>query len=458
VDLIQPFVKHVSWDFYHRRDGRNARAWRKTLKSSQYLSADELHTRQFQKLKRLLIHAFKYNAFYRKRLTACGYQHAEDMQDMSDLRHLPILTKDEIRDELCRAFSSGYSEENTKRKRTGGSTGTPLHNYWDFAAASYKLALAERHNTWAHLHPGNRLACIWGDTDRSLSCKARLRESLTRRGIYLDTLRFDEQHIERFIQQVRRYRPPALMGHAHSVFQFAEYCRDQGIEDITFRGIVSTAMVLRDSEREVIEEVFGTRVFNRYGCEEVSIIASECESHEGLHICAEGIHVEYDDLGDNGDRAQPRSLIISDLVNRAMPIIRYEVGDYGVPLSGACACGRGLPRIKELAGRTADFLYRPDGSRVFGVSILDTFVIHIPGVKQMQIVQHQLDHIDVNIVRDAGFSETTTRLIEQNIREIFGEEMKHTAHFVEKIAQSGRGKFRFSICHVAAPVPVGKLL
>ena len=262
----------------------------------------------------------------------------------------------------------------------------------------------------------------------------------------MDTLKFDEPHLARFVREIRKLRPAVLMGHAHSIFRFAEYVRSAGATDISFKGIITTAMVLSDVERQTIEAVFQSPVFDRYGCEELSIIASECDAHDGLHVCAEGLYVEVVDETAH----QPGKLIITDLVNYAMPMIRYEIGDYAVTRSGDCACGRGLPRLKAVVGRTADFLYTPEKKPVFGISILDTFVIHIPGLKQVQIVQDRFDHLDFFVVRDINFSETTIGLIHKNIAEIFGRQMLADIHFVEQIAQTERGKYRFSICNIQA--------
>jgi len=151
-------------------------------------------------------------------------------------------------------------------------------------------------------------------------------------------------------------------------------------------------------------------------------------------------------LGD--DENLPRKLVITDLVNYAMPLIRYEIGDFAVALPGKCPCGRTLPRLKEVSGRTADFLYTPDGKPVFGISILDTFVIHIPGFKQVQIIQNRYDYLNFNIVKDDKFSEKSMTRLKSNVIEIFGSKMRYDVSFVGSIKQTKQGKFRFSICNI----------
>jgi len=443
MDLLKPIVKHLTFDLFMRRDGYRVDSYVKELDSSQYLSAEQVRRIQLQKLVSLLSFCRDNNEFYSERLSQTGFDPAA-IRSLGEVSKLPILTKDDIRSAGDALFSRGYSRDSTVHNRTGGSTGVPLHTYMDYPAVSFKKAATLRHNAWANLRPGDRLAAVWGDTDKPQPFRTRLRNILTDRAIYLDTLTFDKPHLARFVADIRTHRPPVLMGHAHSIYRFAEYVQSASIEDISFDGIITTAMVLSDVERGTIESVFRAPVFNRYGCEELSIIASECEAHDGMHICSEGLYVEV--LEET--TSQPGKLIITDLVNYAMPMIRYEIGDYAVTQTGACACGRSLPRLKSVVGRTADFLYTPEKKPVFGISILDTFVIHIPGLKQVQIVQDRFDHLDFYVVRDVNFTETTLALLQKNITDIFGRQMVADIHFVEQIAQTERGKFRFSICNI----------
>jgi len=443
VDWLKPLIKNFTYDFYLRRDGLKMRGHREELKITQYLSPNELLSRQLADLINIITYCHEHNQFYKTRFKEGGFQPG-DLHDFSDLEKLPILTKNDIRQAGDSLFSEGYNKDNCFYNRTGGSTGVPLQTYMDPAAVSMKKAATLRHNSWAGLTPGERAACVWGDTEKKQPFKARLREKLTDRSFYLDTLKFDSEHIEIFLQKIKKYRPPVMMGHAHSIFRLAEYVRDNNIENIAFKGIITTAMVLNNSEREIIERVFNSPVFNRYGCEELSIIASECEVHDGMHMFSEGLYVEVL----NETESQPGKLIITDLINRAMPMIRYEIGDYAVSAKGDCSCGRGLPRLKEVSGRVADFLYTPEKKPVFGISILDTFMIHIPGFKQVQIVQDKYDRIDFYVVRDEKYSEDSSNILKKNVQEIFGPTMQYEVHFVEFIKQTERGKFRFSICNI----------
>ena len=444
MDWMAPLARRVFVPLYEKRWGIHPGPLLAELERSQFLPEEEVRALQWERLRGLLEFAAHSNPFYRERYAGIDLP---ALRGLEDLARLPLLTKDDLRSHPDALISEGYDCARMFHKRTGGSTGVPVHLYWDDAAHLFKRAVVRRHDAWAGHRLGERLAALWGDTEKSYPFKERVYKALCERTVYLDTLLMDEEHLARFVDDLRRTRPRVLMGHAHSIFFLTEYLLRSGDEDIAFDGIISTAETLSPAEREAVEGRFGKVVFDRYGCEEVSLIASECEAHDGLHMSAEGLYVEV--LDSEGDR--PGRVVVTDLFNRGMPLIRYEVGDLATLAPGPCPCGRGLPRLGRVFGRTTDILYAPDGRRISGVSILDTFVIHVPGVHQAQIVQDALDHIELRVVPDRGFSQETRDLLAQNVRDIFGPAMRYDLEIVESIAPTARGKFQFTICEIEAP-------
>jgi phenylacetate-CoA ligase len=197
----------------------------------------------------------------------------------------------------------------------------------------------------------------------------------------------------------------------------------------------------------VVEEVFGEVVFDRYGCEEIGLIASECENHDGLHVAAEGVYVEVVD----GTESEAGQILVTDLFNRGTPLIRYEIGDLATTRSGVCVCGRGLPRLGRVLGRTSDILCTPEGARISGTSILDTVMSHIQGFRQVQIVQEKLDELTFNVVEGDGLSERSLEVLAEAVRRYFGPSMRHKVVLVDRIPLTERGKFQFSVCKVRGP-------
>jgi phenylacetate-CoA ligase len=207
--------------------------------------------------------------------------------------------------------------------------------------------------------------------------------------------------------------------------------------------------MLIPSERKVIEEAFLCKVTDLYGCEEVGLIASECEMHNGMHINMENNYVEFVDYqGNHVLPGQEGAIVVTSLLNRAMPIIRYKIEDIGILSERICSCGRHLPLLEKVRGRVADFLVRKDSSLVAGVSLVERTLTAIPGIDQMQIIQEDMDNITLTLVKNERFTEETQRELEKEFRGVFGTEMAIHFHYVPSIPPEHNGKYRFSISKV----------
>ena len=139
---------------------------------------------------------------------------------------------------------------------------------------------------------------------------------------------------------------------------------------------------------------------------------------------------------------------MTDLVNRGMPLIRYRVEDCGVPTDRICGCGRGLPLLERVTGRVADFLKRPDGSLVAGVSLVERTLTAIPGIEQMQLIQDDLRCVTARIVRDGLFSQMSERALRDELAATFGNDVTVNLEYVPVLHQTRSGKYRFAICNV----------
>lgn len=288
-----------------------------------------------------------------------------------------------------------------------------------------------------------------GESPHSRTFKQRLRALLRDRFIYLDTIDLNDRSLAEFIERWRDERPEILFGHSHSLYMLARHVLESGAKDLRPRGIISTSMMLLAHERQVIESAFGCKVNDRYGSEEVALIASECEQHRGLHLNIEHLYVEFLRAdGTEVSAGEEGAIVITDLLNRGMPFIRYRIEDVGVPSDRSCACGRGMPLMERVTGRVADYLKRRDGSMVAGVSLVERTLTAIPGIEQMQVVQPGFEEIVLNIVRAPDFSAATERALLAEFRAVFGAGIDIRPQYVERIPQERSGKYRFAICRV----------
>lgn len=445
-------------DFLNRTVMHPLMAWRagskhlrhlRDLRRTQFDPPDVLAARQLAALQSQLRHAWDTVPYYRAAWGKAGV-HPSDVQSLADLEAFPVVTKADIRRHGRALLSSAFDVSKLRVKRTSGSTGVPLTIYVDEPAVQWKTACTLRSDEWSGWRLGQRVAKVWGNPEyRHFGLKGRLRNLLLDRAIYLDTLNLNDERIATFASQIRRQRPGLIFGHAHSLYLLACSLKKKRVMDVRPNGIISTAMLLHDWQRAVIEKVFDCPVTNRYGCEEVSLIASECEEHDGLHVNADSVYTE---VLASGGRQSPESsgqLIITDLTNRAMPLIRYQIGDVVVPSNRCCKCGRGLPLIERIEGRDADYVLTPTGQLISGISLTENFALLIPGTAQMQIVQESLYELRIRLVPDDEFGPESRRKIGELVHDTFGPQVQFDVELVASIPQEPSGKYRFCISKIA---------
>jgi phenylacetate-CoA ligase len=423
----------------------------KELKRTQFDDPQTIGARQRLRLAALLEHALATVPYYRQQLNAMGVKSAA-LKDLDFFCKLPVLTKDDIRRAGSRLLSVPCDKARLRRKTTSGSTGVSLEIYVDEASMQWKRACTLRADEWSGWRFGERVAKVWGNPDYLRNgWRGRLRNAVLERARYLDTLHLTEAALADFTQRLRRHVPGLLFGHAHSLFLLAEYLKSSRISDVRPRGIIATAMVLHDWQRRVIEQVFGCPVTNRYGCEEVSLIACECERHEGLHINSDSVLVEILRDGKPAAPGQAGHVVVTDLTNRAMPLIRYQVGDMAVASARRCPCGRGLPLLERIEGREADYVVTARGELISGISLTENFALEVPGIAQIQVLQERVDHFVFRIVRSEAFGAESLGQMERLVDQRFGKGTSFRCEFVNRIPQEPSGKYRFCISHVANP-------
>jgi len=446
---FSPFRRGLIEPLVHLMNGSPRLRYWKELEKTQFLPESELKKIQWQRLTELLLFVWEHNDFYRNRFQQVGLTPG-DIRSPEDLRRLNVLTKAEIRSNTSAMISQGFRMDALHMFKTGGSTGKALEIYITEECSCLRNACTLRHDLWSGWKRGEPVAAIWGNPDFPSTFIEKLRLFVSLPPIvYLDTMAVSSDSVSRFVEQWRQIKPTLIFGHAHSIFVLALLLEEMGIKGVNPKGIISSSMMLLPHERSKIEEIFGTNVIDRYGCEEVSLIGCECDKHEGMHLNIEHLFIEFvKDDGTPVAPGEPGKIVVTDLMNRAMPLIRYQVEDVGVPSDRKCSCGRGLPLMEHVTGRVADFLIKKDGSRVAGVSLIENTLTKIPGINQMQIVQESLDHILLRVVPSLSFSDTARLDLTSYFSGLFGEAVAIQVEIVNAIAPETSGKYRFSICKI----------
>lgn len=445
TDRLLGKLAFTLWD--KKQGGHRIREYQR-LQKQQYYSPAEIENLQIEKLTQLLSHAWNTSNWYRSIMEKNGILPGSKVT-LADLQKFPITTKSDIRENTDQFISSAYSKHSLKKAKTGGSTGVSLDLYFDELCQQKRNAAQMYADNLAGWQPGSRVAAVWGNPPVAKTPKQKIRSAILEKTIYLDTMHLDKESMTAFVKRWREFQPEVIFGHAHSIYIFASFLLTENITDLQPKGIVATSMMLLDHERQTIEKAFSTAVTNRYGCEETGLIAVECEHHQGMHI--NSAHIILECIDDNGlpvADCAPGKLVVTDLNNYGMPLIRYRIEDVGVLSNRQCVCGRKTPMLERLEGRVADFLKKKNGGQVAGVSLVERTLTDIPGLQQMQLVQESLDALIVNRVRGAEYTEETDIALKNELQNVFGKDVDIDIRDVEKIPQEKSGKYRFSICKI----------
>jgi len=446
MSICQRLVRDVLYPLALWRAGESVQLqYLREFERTQYLPADSLRALQLRRLQSVIDHAYRRCPFYRERLDSAGLI-PSDIRTLADLEALPPLEKAEIQQHRDRMLAQGWPAEDLVPNQTGGSTGTPVSFFLTRERAQSRYAATLRHNRWAGWDLGHKVALLWGaprDVPRR-GWRRFLRNRVLERQLFLDTGSVTEAKLDGFHLALKRFRPRVILAYARSAVMFARYLRSRGLTAYQPHSIVTSAEVLEAADRSLLEDVFGCPVFNRYGSREVSVIASECERHQGLHTMAEGLIVEV--VGREGPAApgEMGSILVTDLLNPAMPLIRYRIGDLGAWETGTCDCGRELPRLKQVAGRVTDFVVGCDGRLVSGVFLATYLVAQRPSLGQVQILQDRAGQVLYRIRRSERFQpDTDLAYLQATSRRYLGEDQIVDWEFVDALPVEASGKFLF---------------
>jgi phenylacetate-CoA ligase len=417
------------------------------LEKTQWLGPAEIQALQLERLRRLLAHAYANVPFYRRRLDDVGL-HPDRIQIPEDYRHIPVLTKGDIRQNLDQLVAVNRQRDALRRNATGGSTGAPLVFYQDRSFQASSWASRMRYRKWYGFEMGDKVAFLWG-MDRDIPSSdwpKRLKLSL-RRERWLNSFNVSDEKMEAFARQLIAWQPSFIVAYASSLHLFASFLRRTGLDRIRPVAIESSAEKLWDFQRELIEDVFQCPVFDVYGSREFVGLAAECEAHAGLHVLADVHYVEFLKDGQPVQDGDFGEIVVTDLTNYAMPFIRYRIGDLGSPKSQPCACGRGFPLIQEIVGRSSDVLPTPDGRYVHGEYFTHLFY-GIPNVRRFQVHQRTLHDVEILIEGDPELPSEMLAEMRRKIIAQMGERTTVRFQVVDAIPLTPSGKYRFTISDV----------
>ena len=422
------------------------REWR-TLEE---LSPEAIAEIQWLRLQRLLHHAYEQCPFYRSRFEMAGL-HPSRLRAPNDLERLPVLTRDDLRLHYDEMIAANYRGRRLYPAATGGTTYTPVRIVRDEEALRSKIAAQWRWNAWAGYRPGDRILYLWGATSDYAAqpgWRWRLYDSGLMRRRWLPASRLNAAGFEAFRLALNRHRPQAVIAYPTPLALWAESLEAGEKPFHRPNTVICTAEPLLAAQRRLIERVFGCPVQEQYGSRELGIVAGSCR-HGQMHLNSLLAHVEYAALEERA-AGKLRQLIFTDLVNFALPLIRYRINDCAEgPEPGPCACGASYPRFGPVQGRVGDVFHLPNGDLVPGVTLTNRVLQVCPGLRKTQVVQESLRRFCVRYVPGPEFSPADLGKLQANLAKFFPPDVDWRFEAVGEIPREPSGKTRFCISHVA---------
>jgi phenylacetate-CoA ligase len=413
------------------------------LRRNLHIEQSDLMKMQQIKLRAMIKHAYENVPFYHKKFGSVGIK-PEDIKTVADLSKIPTITKSEVQSSFEEFVARTVDLGKCFKRTTSGSTGVPLTIVVERTRIRFEEALWARALSENGLRIRDSLAII-GDP-RSFPHK---------RSWYQHIGVMKRNHISIFdstdqkITLLEKIKPNAIKSYPSSLAILANALEKKG-NTVKPRLIFTTAEFLDNQSRKLISSVFGSEAFDNYASYEFSFMAWECSERIGYHMNIDNLVMEFVDDEEAVAQGESGEIVCTGLANWAMPLIRYRIGDVGVPSDEQCSCGRKLPLMKVVEGRVDDLLLTLDGRLISPTVFFPYPFEDFEEINQFRVIQEKRDRLKIQLVTKEGYL-SDDRILEKarkKIQWLFGEGMQVEFQILEKITNDSSGKLRKVISRI----------
>ncbi len=413
------------------------------MKSQAVRSEQENVSIMTSRIRSLLEYCSRYVPYYRDFFKETGAEPG-DFGSLEQFSKFPALTRQTLLDNR-ETLKSDLQTYRVFKNSTGGSTGEPVTFYQDQVYLLRSLASIDFASSLCGYLPGKKQLFLWGserDVAQNIDWKKRVKNYIGN-SLWINTFGISRSRLYYLAEKISKWRPDVIFAYTSSARLLAEAFEKKKIRPLPNPAVQLTAETVTALDREYIAKNLGAEVFNRYGSREVSIVAHECKAHRGLHIFTP---TNYLELGEQEKDTGYFPIIVTNLTNRTMPLLRYEIGDLALPATGEpCPCGLGFPRIAHVTGRISDLIRTPSGDLFHGEYFTHLFY-GIEVVRRFQVEQTSLSDLSIRIeMSEPGYSEEITSYLERKIHAEVDASIRLNFEFRDTINPSESGKFRYTI-------------
>ena len=418
-----------------------------------YWPRDKVLGIQNRRVRSIVEHAWRYVPYYREVMLKARLR-PEDFRRAEDLEQLPLIAKDELAHTPERFQSSYFKGRNGLTIDSSGTSGAALPIATNAGALFLALAHGHRNRLAMSAFVGRRFGYREAEIVRSTGVGAQMRgffntHSWNPPGIDLRRLTIDiDSPYEETRAALNRFRPDVVVSYGSWLGAYFRWMHEHHADFHRPKLLYYGGDRMPDADRLFLEQDLGIPVWSSYQASEALRLAFQCELRRGFHISLDQVAVRV--LDRQGNRVGPGGTgecIVSNLINRATVILNLRIGDIVTLAANPCPCGRTLPCLERIEGRSDDLILRPDGSATHALGFLSRLQ-HVRGVAQIQVVQPEVHRILLRVVSAprADWAETHCSL-EHELAAIFGRDTAVTIERVERIPPEPGGKVRAVISH-----------
>jgi phenylacetate-CoA ligase len=440
------------WRLKRLRCGGQFQKYFDRFQRNQAWTPEEQHAYQLAALREILRHCQETVPFYRAWFKQAGFA-VEDLKELSDLKHLPVLSKSTVLENPGQFCSETVRRQDIVRLHTSGTTGSPLVvEVTRSSLQAYQAAVA-RHRSWFGVHPGMSHATFNGRSILQVRQRAAPYwvHNHSGRQTLFSLYHMREDTLDAYFRELSRIPRDSIDGYPSSVSVLARFMNERRLRlPWQPRAVFLSSETLAEEQRNAIAEAFQAPISEFYGMAEQAACASQCPQGH-FHFDPEIGCVEFLPLPGQPGMAR---IVCTGLTNRAMPLVRYDTQDL-VSLSGPaghCPCGRSGQIVERIDGRVESFVVTPDGARI---GRLDHVYKGLEGICESQIVQTQIDCLLVKVVPASSYGPAQEARLRQALATRLGSRMSIQIVCVPAIARTSSGKLRAVISELP---PAGNAL
>lgn len=445
------FIQNLFINIYglKRELNRHGGAFKKHvsfLEKTQYYPSEKLKELQLNLLKDFLIHCSENVPYYHDLFDKYKFD-PQKITQISDIKKLPILTKETLRKNIHLLVAKNYKKKDFLEFHTSGTTGKSLKIFYTKDCFRRHQAFLERQRRWAGVKVGDKVATFTGRIIVSDSeTKNFWRYNFWGKQLYFSTYHLHQENIKYYVEKLEEFDPIIIEGYPSAIYLISKWLIENNYNHkIRPKAILTTGETLLDYQKELIEEVFKVRTFNYYSSSEGAPFISQCEKGN-YHLNIEsGI---FEILDENGNEIYEENkigqLVVTSFDTKGTPLVRYAIGDSVITSNESCSCGRNLPLVKKIIGRIDDMLYTRERGYI---GRLSPAIKAFPNsVIQVQMVQNSIDTIDLYIVPDKQkFKDEHLNQVIKEIKKRTGNSVQINTHFVDHIPTGPNNKYRLTI-------------